>query len=122
MCAVTDKLCVFNLLQILGPSAPENLTTCNVTTTQICISWNKPNGGNEIDNYTLIWTKQNDSKLLSFNAIHNVSTVAYTYTINGLVPGQKVNFSVSVNNVANRSQPAENSAASSKHDTSKSKH
>ena len=92
--------------KILGPSAPENLTTCDVNTTQICISWNKPNGGNEIDNYTLTWTKQNVSMFLTNTTIHNVSTVAYSYTINDLIPGQKVNFSIRANNIANGSQPA----------------
>ena len=108
--------CLFKRFKkkLLDPSTPENVTTCNITTTQVCISWNKPNGGNEIDNYTLMWKKQNDPKPLICSTPHYNSTVTYSHTLNDLEPGQKINFSIYANNFAGRSQPVANSFAARK--------
>ena len=104
----------FYVTNFTGPSAPKDVTMCGLNTTQICISWNKPDGGNAIDNYTLTWRKQNDFKFLSHTTDHYKTTVAYSHRINELKPGQKVNFSIRANNVADKSEPAADIFAASK--------
>ena len=84
------------------PSSPSQTMLCNENdeTDKICICWYKPLGGNEIDNYTLVWTKQNVSELMIHTEKHDNSKVAYSFIINDLKAGQKVTVFINANNAA----------------------
>ena len=70
----------------------------NVRTNEICISWFKPEGGNEIDNYIIEWITENSSN--QFDIIHYDGVESNTYTIRNLRPAQAVNVSIRANNSA----------------------
>ena len=83
---------------------------------QICIRWNKPLGGNEIDNYTLLWTKQNVPELMTHTEKHDISKVTYFFAIKDLIAGQKMNISIRAENAAGAGEPAAINFATSKSD------
>ena len=101
---------------LLVPSTATNVDICEADnkTMKLCISWEKPDGGNEIDNYTITWKKQNDSLPKSFIKEHNCSISAYSHTIENLNPGQKVNVTVTASNVASEGKPKHITYAASK--------
>ena len=70
------------------------------STSQICVSWIKPKGGNAIDNYTLEWSVHHNvtEEFTILEHIRNMN--AYAYTINSLAPGQMVDFAVKARNFA----------------------
>ena len=70
----------------------------NVRTNEICISWFKPVGGNEIDNYIIEWMVEdelNPAVTIPYNEMES-----NTYTIRNLRPAQAVNVSIRANNSA----------------------
>ena len=86
------------------PSAPNFAGTCQVDniTAEICISWLKPVGGNEIDNYIVRWTMIEDnvehSEVIPYNGMES-----NTYTISNIEPAQTVNASIRASNFAGES-------------------
>ena len=83
------------------PSMPMffNICEANNKTKEICISWLKPEGGNEIDYYIIAWIVKRDSNYYS-DAIPYNGMESNNYTINNLQPGQSVNVSIRANNSA----------------------
>ena len=87
------------------PSAPNFAGTCEVDnkTTEICISWLKPVGGNEIDNYIVQWTMFEDnvehSEVIPYNGMES-----NTYIISNIEPAQDVNVSIRVSNIGGESE------------------
>ena len=79
--------------------------TCeaNHKTEQICVSWLKPEGGNEIDNYILQWAIIEDNLTYSY-AIPFNGMESNNYTIKHLQPGQAVNVSIRANNSAGKGE------------------
>ena len=74
--------------------------TCEASTKteEICLSWSKPEGGNELDNYTVEWIEK-DNLEYSHTIPYN-GTESNSYTINNLHPGQAVNVSIRASNCA----------------------
>ena len=68
-------------------------------TEQICISWLKPEGGNEIDNYTLQWIVIEDNLKYSHSITYN-GMKSNNYTIKSLQPAHAVNVSLRASNSA----------------------
>ena len=101
--ALTIFVCT--LLFSTVPSAPSFAGTCeaNNKTAEICVSWLKPVGGNEIDNYIVQWT------IIEDNVEHSEVIPFYwmetnTYTISNIEPAQSVNVSIRVINFAGESE------------------
>ena len=62
-------------------------------TTMIEVGWNKPDGGDAIDNYTLEWRNESDARY--FETIpHTSGTTSYTYMVGNLTPGSFYRFIV----------------------------
>ena len=86
------------------PSAPNFAATCEVNnkTAEICVSWLKPVGGNEIDNYIVQWKMVKDhvehSEVIPYNGMES-----NTYTISNIEPAQTVNVSIRASNFAGES-------------------
>ena len=86
------------------PSAPNFAGTCQVDNkaAEICISWLKPVGGNEIDNYIVQWTMIEDnvehSEVIPYNGMES-----NTYIISNIEPAQTVNVSIRTGNFAGES-------------------
>ena len=96
------------------PSAPIFAGTCKVNdkTTEICISWLKAEGGNQIDNYLIEWMiddNLNYSDTIPYNGMESNN-----YTINNLQPSQAVNVSIRASNSAGESEAATKSYATGK--------
>ena len=68
-------------------------------TEEICISWLKPNGGNEIDNYIVKWIiiedNLNHSDTIPYNGMESDN-----YTIINLQPAKAVKVSIQASNCA----------------------
>ena len=88
----------------LVPSVPLNLHVCKAKAEnlRLCITWNKPEGGNEIDSYIIEWTMQNDTMAY----LQALGSNEYSHTIENLQPGQKVNATVSASNSASTGKAA----------------
>ena len=99
------------------PPVPQNLQVCNVSDEelQLCVSWDKPDGGNEIKSYIVEWTKQN---AFDTESVEKDSYV-YSYTIENLQPGQKVTVAARARNMAATGRSANISFATSKSSTFK---
>ena len=90
----------FSFVASSVPSAPIFAGTCeaSVKTEEICVSWLKPEGGNEIDTYILQWIAEDDLKhsvTIPYNGVESNS-----YTIKYVQPGQVVNVSIVASNIA----------------------
>ena len=87
-----------------APSAPSFGGTCEVEnkTAKICVSWLKPEGGNEIDNYIVQWTIIEDN-VDHFEVIPYNGMESNTYTISNIQPAETVNVSIRVINSAGES-------------------
>ena len=97
----------------LAPAMPSNVTYCGERNkTSLCVSWMKPYGGDAVDNYTLEWMRQNSSDLESRTMKHDSSN-EFFYNIERLMPGEKVNVSVTAKNVVGAGKSATLYSASS---------
>ena len=65
-------------------------------TAEICISWLKPEGGNEIDNYIVEWMIESNMK--HYDTIPYNGMESNTYTINNLQPSQVYIISIRAQN------------------------
>ncbi|XP_076806497.1 receptor-type tyrosine-protein phosphatase eta-like isoform X2 [Clavelina lepadiformis] len=92
---------VVSLTRPSGPSADN--------TTMIEVGWNKPDGGDAIDNYTIEWRNESDARY--FKTIpHTSGTTSYTYIVGNLTPGSFYRFIVRSHNSAgdgDQSKPQE---------------
>ena len=70
----------------------------NNKTEEICISWMKPEGGNEIDDYVIEWKVEHGSN--HTHAIPYNGMESNIYTIKNLQPAQAVNVSIRASNSA----------------------
>ena len=86
------------------PSDPKFSDTCEVAnkTTEICVSWLKPVGGNEIDNYIVQWKIIEDHVERSDSIPYN-GMESNTYTISDIQSAQTVNVSIRAGNFAGES-------------------
>ena len=97
-------ICVCTLLFSTVPSALSFGGICEVDnkTTEVCVSWLKPVGGNEIDNYIVQWKMIVDhvehSEVIPYNGMES-----NTYTISDIQPAQSVNVSIRASNFAGES-------------------
>ena len=70
----------------------------NIKTEEMCLSWLKPEGGNEINIYIIEWIIEHTAK--------HIDTIPYNgmesnnYTIRNLRPAQAVNVSIRASNSA----------------------
>ena len=98
-------VCIFrNAIFISVPSKPKFFHACEVNnkTEEICISWLKPEGGNEIDNYIINWIVEDN-----LNYSHSIAYYGMesnSYAIKHLQPAQEVNVSIRANNSAGESE------------------
>ena len=97
------------------PSAPIFSVTCEVNdkSAEICISWFKPEGGNEIDYYIVDWMIEGNMKhsdIILYNGRQSNN-----YTINNLQPAQVVDVSIRASNSAGESEAAKNYYATGKY-------
>ena len=63
---------------------------------QICVTWMKPEGGDAIDEYFLIWSSELSPRSTA-SVIHVPSITVYNYTINAQ-PGETININVRARN------------------------
>ena len=91
------------------PSVPLFTGSCetSIETEEICITWLKPEGGNEIENYIVQWMIVEDN-LTYFHIIPYNGVESNNYTINNLQPAQAVNVSIRANNSAGESEASWN--------------
>ena len=101
---LTFTIFVCTFLFSAVPSLPNIAGTCEVNnkTAEICVSWLKPVGGNEIDNYIVQWKMVKDhvehSEVILYNGMES-----NTYTISNIGPAQTVNVSIRASNFAGES-------------------
>jgi len=92
------------------PSSPLNLQRCNnslsVSTnlTILNICWEKPNGGNAILDYFVLWRSESNQMSKSDTVEHVSEEVHYLFVIDELLKGEKVNVTVISRNSAGISQ------------------
>ncbi|CAK8684497.1 unnamed protein product [Clavelina lepadiformis] len=90
-----------SLVSITRPSGPSADNT-----TMIEVGWNKPDGGDAIDNYTLEWRNESDARY--FETIpHTSGTTSYTYMVGNLTPGSFYQFIVRSHNSAGNGDQSE---------------
>ena len=70
---------------------------------EICISWLKPEGGNEIDNYIVRWIIMEDNLNYSDTIPYN-GMDSNTFAIKSHQPAQAVNVSIRASNSAGESE------------------
>ena len=72
-----------------------------IKSSQICINWLKPDGGDAIDEYFVEWSRADGSiNLTKLDHIHKQSV--YNYTITGLLPGEKImSYVIAANDAGN---------------------
>ena len=97
-------ICVCTLLFSTVPSAPSFGGVCEVNnkTAEICASWLKPVGGNEIDNYIVQWKIIEDHVERSDSIPYN-GMESNTYIISNIGPALTVNVSIRASNFAGES-------------------
>ena len=91
------------------PSTPQLIQNCQVVdnTSQICVNWLKPKGGDEIENYVLRWTSRSRSFVdSSLNIPHERGENSFQTTIDKFLPGDKIKLNVSAQNSAGFGLPA----------------
>ena len=72
-----------------------------IKTSQICITWWKPNGGDAIDEYYVEWLRA-DGSINSAKLDHIHEQSVYNYTISGLLPGEKImSYVIAANDAGN---------------------
>ena len=81
------------------PSTPRNVSYCldETKTHQICVSWMKPNGGNEINEYLLSWTNS-DNEMFNAKMDHLTSTDSYKHIMRNLQPGETITLNIKARN------------------------
>ena len=91
----------FYLFVLLVPSVPMFSHACeaNIKTEEICLSWLKPEGGNELHNYILEWMIIQDN-ITFFDTIPYNAIESNHYTISNVQPAQAVTVSIRANNSA----------------------
>jgi len=103
----------------LVPSMLRSVRSCSgeVKTTEICVSWMQPDGGDAVDEYLLNWKSINNLSPQS-NAVVDVisSFITYNYTITSVQPGETINVTIAARNSAGSGPPS----ASATFTTSKS--
>ena len=87
-----------------APSSPLVSKPCDVkdSTTSICVSWTKPNGGNMIDVYILSMMAVNGDDIgqISRYVSHKKNQSEYSEITTDLFPGEKMKFLVEAQNSA----------------------
>ena len=88
---------------LLVPSNVRNSSRCQVEfkTEEICISWLKPEGGNAIEGYEVVWNIP-DISVRGRRFVIYSGEERQNYTIQDLQPGYAVNVEVSARNSAAR--------------------
>ena len=72
-----------------------------IKTSQICITWWKPDGGDAIDEYFIEWLRA-DGSIMSTKLDHIPGQSVYNYTISGLLPGEKImSYVIAANGAGN---------------------
>ena len=72
-----------------------------IETSQICIAWWKPDGGDAIDEYFVKWLRA-DGSIHSAKVDHIHEQCVYNYTITGLLPGEKIiSYVIAANDAGN---------------------
>ena len=82
----------------LVPASIDRVQRCSeeFSSDQICVAWMKPDGGDAIDEYFLIWSSDLSPQSTA-SVIHVPSITVYNYTINAL-PGETININVRARN------------------------
>ena len=80
----------------------------------ICINWKKPNGGDEIKNFILDWMVQSKNITLSHAVPYRSTSEIYTFTIENLLEGEKINISIQSSNSAGLSNEVKLNSATGK--------
>ena len=78
---------------------PRHVSYCldETKTHQICVSWVKPNGGNEINEYLLSWANR-DNEMFNAKMDHLTSTDSYKHIMRNLQPGETITLNVKATN------------------------
>ena len=102
------------------PDLPSNLQLCGkelpalTNSTEICIRWGKPTGGNAITDYFLEWTSESIQSSESHVEKHKLETQIFSFIIKNLMKGEKINITINSRNSAGLSGAAELNVAASK--------
>ena len=72
-----------------------------IKTSQVCINWLKPDGGDAIDEYFVEWLRT-DGSTYSTRLDHIRGQSVYNYTITGLLPRENItSFVIASNDAGN---------------------
>ena len=77
------------------PSVPRLVSYCldETKTHQICVSWAKPNGGNEINEYLLSWTNS-ENQMFNAKMDHLTFIDSYKHIMRNLQPGETITLNI----------------------------
>ena len=83
------------------PRKVEDNCDVAIKTSQICINWLKPDGGDAIDEYYVEWLRA-DGSISSTKLDHIHEQPVYNYTISGLLPEEKItSYVIAANDAGN---------------------
>ena len=102
LCKSRDHLTSFS-----APSAPIMSTPCQTedSTTEVCVRWQKPPGGDAINFYLLQW-KDTAGDPVNATIPHHRGQAVYNYTIKELPSGYTINVTVTTISSAGKSNVA----------------